>query len=108
VTNLPSCICSKSAIFRWDMETWVPRFEQIKVPWNIGTSEDGLMGSKIRKGRGRQYRPYKGIRVAYKRCLSRGNILSIETNRERQRESDSAKMRVQPDDWPDSCEGAGR
>ena len=36
VTNLPSCICSKSAIFRWDMETWVPRFEQIKAPWNMG------------------------------------------------------------------------
>jgi len=35
-TNLPSCIYSKSAIFRWDIETWVPRFEQIKVPWNIG------------------------------------------------------------------------
>ena len=60
------------------------------------------MGSKIKKGRGRYYRPYKGIEVAYKGCLSRGNILSIETNRERQRESDSAKMGLKPDDWPDS------
>lgn len=66
------------------------------------------MGSKIKKGRGRQYRPYKGIKVAYKGYLSRGNILRFETNRERQRESDSAKMRDKPDDQPDSCEGAGR
>jgi hypothetical protein len=57
VTNLPSCICSKSAIFRCYMETWVPRFEQIKVPWNIGKSEDGLMGVENQGGQGETISP---------------------------------------------------
>jgi hypothetical protein len=57
VTNLPSCICSKSAIFRCYMETWVPRFEQIKVPWNIGKSEDGLMGVENQGGQGETVSP---------------------------------------------------